>query len=105
MSMFDITDGLNGNGGQRPSPAYYFLWHLVALGVIKAEFGPVTTGAGPGPGTGSGTSATDATRIALGCRSMIVTSWSCARSSRAMDRPTEPAPAMTTLMRTPPGRG
>jgi len=47
-------------------------------------------------------SATCATRIADGCRSTSVTSWSCASSSRAMDRPTEPAPAMTTLMRPPP---
>lgn len=45
MSQFDVTDGLTGNGGQGMPPAYYFLWHLVALGVIEAEFGPVTTGA------------------------------------------------------------
>ncbi|GAA1740080.1 hypothetical protein GCM10009809_39570 [Isoptericola hypogeus] len=41
-------------------------------------------------------SGTWATRMAAGFLSTSTTSWSCDRSSRAMDRPTEPAPAMTT---------
>ena len=47
-------------------------------------------------------SATCETRMADGCRSMSVTSWPCPSSSRAIERPTEPAPAMTTLTPPPP---
>lgn len=40
MSQFDFTEKMSGrDGGGRPQ-SYYYLWHLVALGVIDAEFGP-----------------------------------------------------------------
>jgi hypothetical protein len=39
MSQFDFTEKMSGSdGGGRPR-SYYYLWHLVALGVIDAEFG------------------------------------------------------------------
>ncbi|MNW57280.1 hypothetical protein D3C74_350720 [compost metagenome] len=46
-------------------------------------------------------SATCATRIAAGCLSMMVTSWSWLSSSRAIERPTEPAPTTTTRISSP----
>ena len=46
----------------------------------------------------------EGSRMADGCRSIRVTSCPWPRSSRAMERPTEPAPAITTLTRSPPVR-
>jgi len=50
-------------------------------------------------------SATEATFMAEGCRSRRATWWPWPRSSRAIDRPTLPAPAMTTRISALPCRG